>query len=83
MVCKYQMIVVDSGFHKGGDRLVDSFDCDGTEAEYETIEISDTVTVLWEAGKTTLFNLSSEPFNFFYTIIFFLTLFNLSSVKEW
>ena len=33
-----------------GDRLVDSFDCDGTEAEYETIEISDTVTVLREAG---------------------------------
>lgn len=50
MVFKYQMIVMDSGFHKGGDRLVDSFDCDGTEAEYETIEISDTVTVLREAG---------------------------------
>ena len=39
----------DSGgqrISQGGDRLVDSFDCDGTEAEYETIEVSDTVTVL-------------------------------------
>ena len=48
----------------------------------ELIEVSDTVTVLWEANKTTLFNLSYEPFNYFHTIIFSLTLFNFSSVRE-
>lgn len=34
------------------------------------IGASDTVTVLWEAGKTTLLKIYSAPFNFFHTIIF-------------
>ena len=52
------------------------------DIEPDDIEASDTVTLSGKPAKTTLLNFYSAPFNFFHTIIFFLTLFNLSSVRE-
>ena len=52
------------------------------DIEPDDIEASDTVTLSGKPAKTTLLNFYSAPFNFFHTIIFFLTLFNFSSVRE-
>ena len=52
------------------------------DIEPDGIEVSDSVTVLWKSAKTTLYNFSSEPFNFSRTFLFFRTLFNLSPARK-